>query len=178
MEGKDIDYRAARENRARERIHRMSRSATQSGNTLVQLKPLRRHAPGVTPRPVLMAVASKGGGLINQHFGHAREFLVYEASTEGVRLIGHRNTERYCAGADDCGETETVLAGTIRALEGCEVVLCAKIGFEPWGQLQAAGIQPNSERALEPIEPAVMSVYQELLDGGGLDTTLPGRISA
>ena len=29
-------------------------------------------------RPVLMAVATSGGGVINQHFGHATEFLIYE----------------------------------------------------------------------------------------------------
>ena len=30
---------------------------------------------------ILIAVASKGGGRINQHFGHAKEFQVYEVST-------------------------------------------------------------------------------------------------
>lgn len=40
-------------------------------------------------RPVLMAVASKGSGVINEHFGHAKEFLIYEASHTGARLIGH-----------------------------------------------------------------------------------------
>ena len=27
---------------------------------------------------ILVAVASKGGGLVNQHFGHAKEFMIYE----------------------------------------------------------------------------------------------------
>ncbi|MDR1935508.1 MAG: nitrogenase cofactor biosynthesis protein NifB, partial [Candidatus Accumulibacter sp.] len=127
------------------------------------------------PRPILMAVATTGQGLINQHFGHAREFLVYEASSSGARFIGRRKTDRYCAGADACGDddskgasAESRLARTIAALSGCEVVLCARIGFEPWSQLEAAGILPNGEHAMEPIENAVIAVYREMLEAGKL----------
>jgi nitrogen fixation protein NifB len=49
------------------------------------------------------------------------------------------------------------------------VVLCAKIGYEPWGKLEAAGIQPNGEHAMEAIEDAVKSVYQEMSVSGKLD---------
>ncbi len=180
--GQSVDHQAATAKRiaARAAIQRKlaCRTANKPDATLVQLTPVRRSAVPVDARPVLMAVASKGGGLINQHFGHAREFLVYEASMRGVRLISHRKTELYCAGPDSCGEPETVLAGTIRALEGCEAVLCARIGFEPWSQLEAAGIEPNSEHALEPIEEAVMAVYQELVHSGKLDTTRPKQVRA
>jgi nitrogen fixation protein NifB len=119
-------------------------------------------------RPVLMAVATTGGGVINQHFGHAREFLVYEATAEDVRFVGHRKTDLYCGGGDTCGEEESVLDKTIAALAGCEAVLCAKIGYEPWGRLEAAGIQPNGEHAMEPIEDAVAAVWREMLAAGKL----------
>lgn len=120
-------------------------------------------------RPVLMAVATSGGGLINQHYGHAQEFLVYEASPTGVRFIGHRKVEQYCVGNDSCGEKDSALSAGIRALKGCEAVLCSKIGFEPWSELEAAGIQPNGEHAMEPIEEAVMAVYQEMIRDGRLE---------
>jgi len=120
-------------------------------------------------RPVLMAVATSGGGLINQHFGHATEFLVYEASVNGVRFIGHRKVDQYCIGNDTCGEKESALAGSIRSLHGCEAVLCSKIGFEPWSQLEEAGIVPNGEHAMEPIEEAVLAVYREMAESGALD---------
>ncbi len=120
-------------------------------------------------RPVLMAVATSGGGVINQHFGHATEFLIYEASSNGVRFISHRKVDQYCIGDDSCGEKESALAGSIRALSGCEAVLCSKIGFEPWGLLEEAGIQPNGEHAMEPIEEAVMAVYEEMIATGQLD---------
>lgn len=133
-------------------------------------------------RPVLMAVATAGQGLINQHFGHAREFLVYEASPAGVRFISHRKTELYCVGGDTCGDegqdgvsADSILDRTIAALAGCEVVLCSKIGFEPWGLLEQAGIQPNGEHAMEAIETAVMAVYRELAEAGKLATPAPDQ---
>jgi nitrogen fixation protein NifB len=61
-----------------------------------------------------------------------------------------------------------VLAATIAALADCEVVLCSRIGYEPWGQLEAAGIQPNGEHALQPIEEAVLAVWNEMLAAGKL----------
>jgi nitrogen fixation protein NifB len=125
-------------------------------------------------RPALMAVAAKGG-LVAEHFGHAREFLIYEASAAGAKLIGHRKTDLYCGGDDTCGDGESVLAKTIRALAGCEAVLCSKIGFEPWGQLEAAGIAPNGEHALEPIEEAVMAVWRQMLAAGKLAAPAPER---
>ena len=63
----------------------------------------------------------------------------------------------------------SVLGKTIRALAGCEVVLCSKIGYEPWGQLEAAGIQPNGEHAMEADRgrPCV-AVWNEMLAAGKL----------
>ncbi|MGB4336067.1 MAG: nitrogenase cofactor biosynthesis protein NifB [Chromatiaceae bacterium] len=126
-------------------------------------------------RPVLMAVATSGGGLINQHFGQAREFLIYEASAQDVRFVGVRKVTAYCSGPDDCGELDWALEDTLRALSGCEAVLCSRIGFEPWGQLEAAGIAPNGEHALEPIEQAVASLYQEWVAAGRLAMPSPER---
>jgi len=118
-------------------------------------------------RPVLMAIATSGGGVINQHFGHATEFLIYEASPTDVRFVSHRKVELYCAGNDDDGVP--ILQQIIKTLEGCEAVLCSKIGFEPWGMLEEAGIQPTGEHAMEPIEEAVTAVYKEMAESGKLD---------
>jgi nitrogen fixation protein NifB len=117
-------------------------------------------------------VATTGGGVINEHFGHAREFLVYEAATRGdsvdVRFLGARKVDLYCAGGDTCGDAEDALAKTIRTLEGVTGVLCSKIGIEPWDRLEVAGLVPNGEHAMEPIEDAVAAVYRELLAEGRL----------
>ncbi|MBP6653399.1 MAG: nitrogenase cofactor biosynthesis protein NifB, partial [Propionivibrio sp.] len=61
------------------------------------------------------------------------------------------------------------------ALEGCETVLCSKIGIEPWGRLEAAGIRPNGEHGMENIEEAVMAVWREMLAAGQLATPAAER---
>ena len=89
---------------------------------------------------VLVAVATQGGGRVNQHFGHAKEFQIYEASAEGVRFIGHRKVDAgYCGGGGDAALDEI-----IKALAGVEAVLCAKIGECPAGQ--AARRRHHDER--------------------------------
>ena len=102
--------------------------------------------------PVLIAVCSKGGGRVNQHFGHASEFKVFAADAEGIRFVGHRRIERYCQGGDG---DDDVLAATIAALEGISVVFCAKIGRCPSDALAAAGITVSEAYAFEYIETAI-----------------------
>ena len=126
-------------------------------------------APAPALRNVRIAVATKGGGVINEHFGHAHEFLVYEVGPQSARFLGHRKCTPYCMGDTSCGDGETVLAGIIHSLEGVEVLLASKIGFEPWGDLEKAGIQPNGEHAMEPIDDALRAVYDELAAAGKLD---------
>jgi nitrogen fixation protein NifB len=53
--------------------------------------------------------------------------------------------------------------------------LCSRIGYEPWELLEQAGVQPNGEHAMEPIEEAVMAVYREMIDLGKLDAD-PGAM--
>ena len=97
IEVMEIDYEAAMV-RAKVRARRDQREARTPSAACVKPK-ARRHSafrPRL-PRPVLMAVAGKNG-VVAEHFGHAKEFLIYEASPAGVRFIGHRKTELYCGG--------------------------------------------------------------------------------
>jgi nitrogen fixation protein NifB len=172
IEAMEIDYEAAMVKRAE--VHAqiareldIKQAAKDAKAQLVGIQGLGQAKP--VTRPVLMAVATKGGGVINEHFGHASEFLIYEASGEGVRFIGHRKTTPYCEGGDTCGDGESALDQTLRVLKGCEVVLCSKIGYEPWGPLEAAGIAPNGEHAMEAIEDAIAAVYEEMRAAGKLD---------
>jgi Dinitrogenase iron-molybdenum cofactor. len=182
----DIDYAAAMARRAE--VHaaiEANRSAQQQprpdqpSETFVPITALldgrKQRQPGsaaAAAPAARFAVASTGGGVINQHFGHAREFLVYEAAGVGqdvaVRFLGTRKVDLYCAGGDTCGEAEDALADTIRTLAGVTGVLCSKIGIEPWDRLEAAGLVPNGEHAMEPIEDAVAALYRELLAAGRL----------
>jgi nitrogen fixation protein NifB len=107
---------------------------------------------------LLVAVATKGGGRVNEHFGHAKEFQIYEASSKGVVFVGHRKVEAYCLGG--FGEDAT-LDAVIAALEGVRHVLCAKIGDCPKDMLEAAGIAASDAYAYEYAETAIGALYAE-----------------
>jgi nitrogen fixation protein NifB len=110
----------------------------------------------VATSPALVAVATRGGGRINQHFGHAREFQIFEVSPAGVRFIGHRKVDASCQGgwAEDASVDLTV-----QVLEGVSAVLCAKVGSCPRETLEAAGIAVTDAHAYEWIEAGIAAWY-------------------
>jgi len=105
---------------------------------------------------VLVAVATRGGGRINEHFGHAREFQVYEVSSAGIRFVDHRRVEQYCQGG--WGEDAT-LDGVLDMLAGIACVLVAKIGDCPRQSLSNAGIEASQDHAYEWIESGIAAWY-------------------
>ncbi|MBI5460679.1 MAG: nitrogenase cofactor biosynthesis protein NifB, partial [Gammaproteobacteria bacterium] len=110
---------------------------------------------------VLIAVATTGGGKINEHFGHATEFQIYEVGTGGCTFVGHRRVDLYCQGG--YGEEDT-LPTVIRAINDCVAVFVAKVGGCPRAELQAAGIDPVDRYAHEFIEQSVLGYFKEYLD--------------
>jgi len=109
---------------------------------------------------ILAAVATKGSGLINEHFGHAKEFQIYELSTSGAKFVGHRRVDLYCQGGyGDEDSLETV----IRAINDCHAVFVAKIGGCPKGDLAKAGIEAVDEFAHEFIEKSAITWFKAYL---------------
>jgi nitrogen fixation protein NifB len=106
-------------------------------------------------------VATKGGGKINEHFGHAKEFQIYELSVGGAKFVGHRRVDLYCQGG--FGE-DTSLDTIIRAINDCHAVFVAKIGHCPKDTLQAAGIEPVDEFALEYTEKSAIAWFSRYLE--------------
>ncbi len=108
----------------------------------------------------LLAVATKGSGRINEHFGHASEFQIYEVSAAGAKFVGHRKVEHYCQGGFDDDEA---LPGIVDALKDCAAVLVAKIGHCPRKDLAAAGIEAVDEYAHEYIEASALAWFRRRL---------------
>jgi nitrogen fixation protein NifB len=108
--------------------------------------------------PVQIAVCSRGGGRINQHFGHSRELQVFAADRSGVRFIGIRRTDAYCRGGDG---DDQALERTIAALDGISVVLCAKVGVCPKGEMEAAGITLSDAYAFAYIETGIARYFAD-----------------
>ncbi|MFB2644739.1 nitrogenase cofactor biosynthesis protein NifB [Raphidiopsis sp. BLCC-F218] len=105
---------------------------------------------------ILVAVATKGGGLVNQHFGHAKEFQVYEVDGNEVRYVSHRRIDQYCQGG--YGE-EATAENIIKAIADCQAVLVAKIGNCPKEKLHAAGIQ--TVESYDLIEKVALEFYEQ-----------------
>jgi len=132
---------------ARERADRQAASAEAAHHL----------AAAGTDESLLVAVCTRGSGRVNQHFGHASEFQVYEVDGDGVRLIGHRRASHYCQGGDG---DDDVLEHTIAALEGISVVLTSKIGRCPRDRLAEAGITVFEDFAGQYIEPAAAAALR------------------
>ncbi len=113
-------------------------------------------ASGENNEKILVAVATKGGGLVNQHFGHAKEFQIYEVDGKETRFVGHRKIDHYCQ--TGYGE-EASLEKIIEALSDCKGVLIAKIGDCPKEKLQSAGIQ--TVEAYDVIEKVALEFYEQ-----------------
>ncbi|MEW6132083.1 MAG: nitrogenase cofactor biosynthesis protein NifB [Pseudomonadota bacterium] len=110
---------------------------------------------------MLVAVATKGSGRINEHFGHAHEFQIYELSTAGAKFVGHRRVDMYCQGG--FGEEDT-LATVIRAINDCHAVFVAKIGGCPKADLKNAGIDAVDQYAHEYIEQSALRYFKDYIE--------------
>ncbi|NKN32613.1 nitrogenase cofactor biosynthesis protein NifB [Marichromatium bheemlicum] len=164
----DDDAALARRAATREAIERRRQAATPALVPVATLSP-----PRPTTRAARIAVASSDGRRVDQHFGQAERFLVYEVDEQGERLLDDRPLARYCNGAEHCDEDDDALAPALAALADCAMVLCARIGLTPWEGLEAAGIRPNGELAMSPIEQALHAAHRELADLGALSVDEP-----
>lgn len=78
-----------------------------------------------TNKTFRIAVASTDGKTINEHFGKASSFLIYETGKEGYTFIEKRSvTPLNC----ESEHTEESLASNIEALKDCKAVVTVKIG--------------------------------------------------
>ncbi|MBJ6726255.1 NifB/NifX family molybdenum-iron cluster-binding protein [Geomesophilobacter sediminis] len=106
---------------------------------------------------MLFAVATKDGKEVNQHFGHAERFLIYDVEEERVRLVDERAVERYCTFDPDHPMRSHTLQGTADVLRDCQAVVCAMIGEAPQIELARIGVQAFA------VEGEIKSVLQALV---------------
>ena len=122
-------------------------------------------APSVESRPsvarsIRIAVASKTGMTVDQHFGQADQFYIYESDGEAARYVETRSVSRYCNGMDDCGEKSGRMAGILAAVDDCKGVLALRIGESPLKKLQTRGIRVFTQ--YENVDKAVNDAARAL----------------
>lgn len=94
-----------------------------------------------TAKGILMAVASKSGILVDQHFGHASEFYVYEYINGATVFKEKRVVRKYCDGVFECEEHEDKMNLILKTIEDCRAVLAMRIGDAPREKLAKKGIR-------------------------------------
>lgn len=101
-----------------------------------------------------VAVATSSGILVDQHFGHAKEFYIYETDGVKVKFIEKRQALAYCTGQSECDdEKDDKIENIIRTIKDCGVVLALRIGSSPSQRLASIGIR--SITTYDRIEDAV-----------------------
>lgn len=92
--------------------------------------------------PLRVAVASSDGKFINQHFGHAEQFLIFDIDDEGnYEYLELRKNEPTCSGGN---HTAGSMKDAVGVLDGVKVVLVAQIGPGASQNLLNNGIQSFS----------------------------------
>lgn len=100
-----------------------------------------------------MAVASRDGLRVDQHFGQAEDFLVYDVEGDNAKLVETRKVAAHARGDEDPRQT------IMRMLADCKILLVAKIGPTPQEQLAAIGIEASDLYKGKSIPAALAEVH-------------------
>lgn len=87
------------------------------------------------------AIASSNGFVIDQHFGHAEDFYIYESNGDESRFIEKRAVSKYCNGQDFCDDEESKIDRIVGTIKDCDAVVMLRIGYRPSKELEARGIR-------------------------------------
>ena len=88
---------------------------------------------------MLIAVASKDGREINQHFGHAERFLIFDLNGTDIKLVDEKKVERYCSYDEAHPLRGHVLRAISDALQGCRAIVCSQVGEAPQEEMSRLG---------------------------------------
>lgn len=118
-----------------------------------------------TPLPssgpaVRVAFASVDRRHVDQHFGAAGGFVIYQVTPHRYELA-----EVAQFGRLDMDGNEDKLAAKIMALQGCVAVYCLAVGASAIAQLRGAGIQPIKVAPETLISGLLRDLQQDLAAG-------------
>jgi nitrogen fixation protein NifB len=94
-----------------------------------------------------VAVTSADGVLINQHYGHARRFLIYDLEKDGTGVLAEeRELNPWCGGGNQKDE-EPGTSGIAGGIADCAAVLTARIGPPARKKLELSGVSVFEEHS-------------------------------
>ncbi|MBI5748531.1 MAG: dinitrogenase iron-molybdenum cofactor biosynthesis protein [Nitrospinae bacterium] len=88
-----------------------------------------------------IAVASSDGRIINQHFGHAERFLIFNVDGNQINFVEERKVEKYCSSDEDHLYDTNRLEKFYEVIKDCKFLLVCRIGTIPEKELEKRGIK-------------------------------------
>lgn len=90
---------------------------------------------------MLIAVASKNGTEIDQHFGHAEKFRIFKYRQDNPVQVSEVAVDKYCSFDPDHPFRHRQFDGIAEALKDCKAVVTAMIGELPKQELEKLGFK-------------------------------------
>lgn len=112
---------------------------------------------------MLIAVATKSGTEVDQHFGHAESFKIFKYRKGNPLQVSEVEVEKYCSFDPDHPFRHRQFDGIAAALKDCKAVVTAMIGELPRQELEKLGFKVVSMPG--PIEPALKAAHDAVCDG-------------
>ena len=111
---------------------------------------------------MLIAVASKTGTEVDQHFGHAETFRIFKYRKGNPVQVDEVKVNKYCTFDLEHPFRHAQFNGIAEALKDCKAVVTAMIGDLPRQELEKLGFKVISMKG--PIEPALQRAHDEVCD--------------
>lgn len=109
------------------------------------------------------AIASRDGKFINEHFGRAERFLIFELDGNGYTFIEERASKKICSGGE---HEDHDFDATATLLRDCRAIIISKIGFGASNYMESRGFELFE--AGMPIEDALVKLNEYYTERGEL----------
>lgn len=110
---------------------------------------------------IKVAFASTDRRRVNQHFGAAEGFVVYEISPDKASLVGVAD---FAEEAMDGNEDK--LTAKVDFLAGCAAVYVMAIGASAIKKLMTKGIQPIRVNEIDAVDELLVEISSAMREGG------------
>lgn len=110
---------------------------------------------------IKVAFASTDRLRVNQHFGAAEAFAIYEVTPDKATLVG---IGEFAEEAMDGNEDK--LVAKVDFLEGCAAVYVMAVGASAIKKLMAKGIQPIRISEIDGVDELLAEISTAMKDGG------------
>ncbi|MDR1082302.1 MAG: hypothetical protein LBL27_00320 [Coriobacteriales bacterium] len=97
-----------------------------------------------------LAVTTRDGKVVQEHFGHARHFHIVELTSDGYRYVETREIEPRCEGAgpEETSHGAARFEPVIELLRDCDAIVTAQIGPGAAQYVIGSGIRIFEARGL------------------------------